>query len=106
LSGFRVFGTDVGAKPEKVNNVAVARSDKDPNDGRVAEVSWSPAAGADFYVIRYGIAPDKLNSSYQVYNKTSKEIRSLISGVHYYFTVDAVNAAGINAGKKIVDLQP
>jgi hypothetical protein len=41
-----------------------------------------------------------------VYHATNKEIRSLMTGVRYFFTVDAVNGAGIALGEKIVSLQP
>jgi len=106
LSGLRVFGQGAGSRPEKVTGIAVARSATEPNDGRVAEVSWRPAAGAEFYIVRYGVAPDRLFGSYQVYHSTATEIRSLLSGQRYFFTVDAVNAAGITQEKENVELQP
>jgi xylan 1,4-beta-xylosidase len=106
LSGLRVFGEGTGTKPEKVAGVAVARSAQEPDDARVAEVSWRPAAGAEFYIVRYGIAPDKLFASEQVYHATEMEMRSLISGVRYFLAVDAVNASGITPGKETVVLQP
>lgn len=106
LSGLRVFGMGAGARPEKAAGVAVARSANEPGDGRVAEVNWRPAAGAEFYIVRYGTAPDRLFGSYQVYHATEKEIRSLTSGVRYFFTVDAVNGAGITRGRETVALQP
>jgi xylan 1,4-beta-xylosidase len=106
LSGLRVFGTAKVALPEKVSGVTVARSSKDSTDGRIAEVSWKAATGAEFYIVRYGIAPDRLFSSYQVYGTTTREIRSLNSGVPYFFTVDAVNTAGIMKGTEVVVLRP
>jgi hypothetical protein len=104
LSGLRVFGEGNGPRPERVTGVAAVRSAKEPADGRVAEVSWKPAAHADFYIVRYGIAKDRLFGSYQVYGATAKEIRSLNTGVKYYFTVDAVNAAGVTKGGEPVAL--
>lgn len=106
LSGLRVFGIGSGAPPAKVDGVTVARSAGGPADGRIAEVSWKPASGAEFYIVRYGIARDRLFSSYQTYHATSHEIRSLNKGVRYFFTVDAVNAAGITRGTDIVALEP
>lgn len=106
LSGLRVFGIGQGAAPGKVSSVNVARSGKDPGDQRIAEVSWKAAPGAEFYIIRYGIAPDRLFGSYQVYNATSREIRSLNTGGGYFFTVDAVNSAGITKGTQVVSLRP
>lgn len=106
LSSLRVFGIGSGAPPAKVDGVTVTRSTADPADGRIAEASWKPASGAEFYIVRYGIARDRLFSSYQTYHATSREIRSLNKGVRYFFTVDAVNAAGITRGTDIVALEP
>jgi len=106
ISGLRIFGIPQGAPAAKVTGIAVERSSKDPADGRVAEVSWKPVPGAEFYVVRYGIARDRLFSSYQVYHATSRGIRSLNSGVPYFFTVDAVNSAGISKGSEVVALHP
>jgi hypothetical protein len=106
LSGLRVFGDGAGPKPQLVTGIAVKRSSKEPADGRVAEVNWKPAANAEFYIIRYGIAKDKLFGSYQIYGATSYELRSLNTGNHYYFTVDAVNAAGVAEGRDLAELNP
>jgi hypothetical protein len=105
LSGLRVFGDGVGPKPQRVTGVTVGRSATEPSDGRVAEIRWQPAVNADFYIIRYGVAKDRLLGSYQVYGATSYEVRSLNSGVPYYFTVDAVNSAGVASGRTVVELQ-
>jgi xylan 1,4-beta-xylosidase len=104
LSGLRVFGVGQGSRPGKVSGVEVARSGKVPADQRAAEVSWKAAQGAEFYIVRFGTAPNSLLGSYQVYHATTKEIRSLNAGVPYFFTVDAVNAAGITKGTKVVAL--
>lgn len=106
LSGIRVFGVGAGQPPRRVTGVAVARSASDSGDERIAEVTWKPAAGAQFYIVRYGVAPDRLFGSYQVYHATSREIRSLMAGVEYYFAVDAVNEAGITRGNETVALHP
>lgn len=105
LSGLRVFGEARGARPGKVSGVEVARSSKEPMDERIAEVSWKAVPGAEFYIVRYGVAPDRLFGSYQVYHATTREIRSLNSGVQYFFTVDAVNAAGVTKGTDVVALR-
>ena len=72
----------------------------------MAEVSWKPAAGAEFYIVHWGIARDRMVFNDQVHGRESVEIRSLMTGVRYYFTVDAVNAAGITTGTETVSLQP
>lgn len=106
LSGLRVFGNSSGSLPTPATALSVTRSAAAPLDKRIAEVSWSPAHGADFYIVRYGIAPDRLFASYQVYGATSLEIRSLNVGVPYFFTVDAVNSVGITSGRSVIALQP
>jgi hypothetical protein len=106
LSGLRIFGVGAGSKPAKAEGVQAVRSAKEPADGRVAEVSWKPAAGAEFYIVHWGIARDRMVFNDQVYGRESVEIRSLMTGIRYYFTVDAVNAAGITTGTEIVSLQP
>ena len=86
------------AAPEAVENLTVVR---DPNDLRNATLAWTRAEGAEGYVVRYGIAPDKLYNQYQVYGE-SVEIRTLTVGIRYFFRVDSFNAGGITAGKTIV----
>ena len=83
------------AAPEAVENLTVVR---DPNDLRNATLAWTRAEGAEGYVVRYGIAPDKLYNQYQVYG----EIRTLTIGIRYFFRVDSFNAGGITEGTRIV----
>jgi xylan 1,4-beta-xylosidase len=99
VSGFRIFGNGLGKAPNKVKNVKAAR---DISDSRHLQISWNPVQNADFYIIRYGIAPKKLFNNYQVYKTNHCEINSLNIGVSYYFTVDAVNESGIAKGEKII----
>ncbi len=98
VSGFRIFGSGLGHSPAKVKDVAAQH---DPADGRKATISWSPSPRADFYIVRYGVAPDRLFNNYQVYDATSAQINSLNTGVVYYFTVDSVNDSGVTAGSKL-----
>jgi xylan 1,4-beta-xylosidase len=94
---FRVFGSALGKIPQQVSQVSVARSGQDQ---RTAHISWQPVPHADFYIVRYGIEPDRLFSCYQVYKGDSIDINALNTGVNYYFTVDAVNGNGIAKGKE------
>ncbi|MFC0518356.1 family 43 glycosylhydrolase [Mucilaginibacter angelicae] len=96
LSDLRVFGIAPGIKPALVKHILVARN---ITDRRSVHLEWDAAKGAEFYIVRYGIAPNKLYSSYQVYKNTGLDINSLNTDVDYYFTVDAVNATGITFGK-------
>jgi hypothetical protein len=96
VSGFRIFGNGLGHNSASVKNVAAQRN---PNDGREAAISWAPSARTDFYIVRFGVAPDRLFDNYQVYGSTNVDIHSLNDGVPYYFTVDAVNDSGVTRGK-------
>jgi len=58
-------------------------------DERNAVVRWDSVPNADGYVIRYGIASDKLYNNYMVYDVDSIAIHSLNTGVDYYFSVEA-----------------
>jgi hypothetical protein len=100
IRDFRVFGAGNCGKPATVNAFTVARSAADP---RMAKVGWNEAADAEGYVIRYGIAPDKLYNHFQMLgkSKTSYEVRTLNVGVKYYFTVDAYSGCGLAKGQVI-----
>jgi hypothetical protein len=103
VSGFRIFGDGLGRAPAAVNTLMAERAS---GDGRKATVFWPASSGADFYVVRFGLAPDRLFDNCQIYNATTAQINSLNRGVTYYFTVDAVNDSGIARTKAIVRLNP
>lgn len=94
LYDLRVFGTVAGAKPEQVRDIKETRHERN------AHISWAPAKGAQFYIVRYGIKPDRLYGNYQVYDGCALDIHALNTGTKYYYTVDAVNEAGITQGKQ------
>ncbi|MBO5648952.1 MAG: family 43 glycosylhydrolase [Clostridia bacterium] len=94
VSGLRVFGTDGACKPAAVQNV---RATRPAEDTRNCKLVWDKAEGADGYVVRYGIAPDKLYNQYQVYGE-QVEIRTLTKGISYYFRVDSFNGGGVTMG--------
>ena len=96
VSGFRLFGSGLSDAPEPVKNITVQRN---PNDQRKAVVSWSSVANADFYIVRYGIAPDRLFENYQIYGTTNAQINALNAGVNYFLTVDAINDSGVTQTK-------
>ena len=82
----RVFGNSAKAVITDITNININRN---PNDGRDAVISWTPVDNADGYIVRYGIAPDKLYNNYMVYDTNSVSIHSLNSNVEYYFSVQA-----------------
>jgi hypothetical protein len=99
LYDLRVFGKGDGVAPAKVGP---ATGERDAADGRKAVVRWTPAKGAEFYVVRLGVRPDLLNQDYQVYDSaTSVSVASLNLGVKYCFTVDAVNENGVTRGDAV-----
>ena len=98
ISGLRVFGNAGGEKPDTVADFSVVRG---PEDLRNATLSWKAARNAEGYIVRYGIAPDKLYNQYQVYGE-SAEVRTLTLGINYFFRVDSFNSEGITQGERII----
>lgn len=94
VSGLRFFGSGLGHAPQQVDGVKAQRQ----ANRRLMNVSWSKALGADFYVVRYGIKPDRLTLNWQVYDGESVTIPGLNTGPDYFVTVDAVNDSGITRG--------
>jgi hypothetical protein len=96
LFDLRVFGNGDAPAPAAVTGLSAAR---DSTDGRKAKLSWQPASGAEFYVVRLGIRPDLMTQNYQVYDgATTLDMTNLTKGTGYVFTVDAVNERGITRG--------
>ena len=54
--------------------------------------------GAIGYNVRFGVAPEKLYSSYQVYGADKVKILTLNAGQKDYFAVDAFNENGVTPG--------
>jgi xylan 1,4-beta-xylosidase len=93
----RVFGSALGKLPQQVKAVNIKRN---TSDQRRVHLEWNAVPNTDFYIVRYGIAPDRLFGNYQVYHGSALDINALNVGTGYYFTVDAVNATGIAKGKQ------
>lgn len=98
ISDFRIFGSSLGKKPQQVKEVMVKRA---RDDQRRVTISWKKTSDADFYIVRYGIAPNRLFSNYQIYHADQIAINALNVGTAYFFTVDAVNSSGITKGTDI-----
>ena len=56
------------------------------------------ADGAIGYNVRFGIAPDKLYSSYQVYGSEEAFITTLNAGEACCYSIDAYNENGVTEG--------
>jgi len=89
IKELRIFGNPKEAKFTKVDDVTVVRN---PEDRRDATLLWKPVEGADGYVVRYGIEPDKLYNNYMVYDAYTLTIHSLNKDPEYYFEVEAFDS--------------
>lgn len=94
LSGLRFFGNGLGKPPKRVRWLKAERQ----TNRRLAKIAWKPSADADFYIIRYGVRPDRLTQNQQIYGGCSATIAGLNTDAEYYVTVDAVNDSGITRG--------
>lgn len=94
----RIFGNGLGSKPRPVNGFTVKRNEEDPCK---VSLAWNEVPHVQGYIVRYGIAEDKLYSNFQVMGETSLEIGSLNKGVTYYFTIDTYNENGITRTEQV-----
>lgn len=98
ISDLRVFGRGEGKKPGAVGNFKVVRQ----QDRRDAMLTWEPGKHCQGYQVRWGIAPDKLYSSWLVYGKNELLLRSLTTDQSYYFTIEAFNENGVSEAVKTI----
>lgn len=94
ISGLRVFGYGNGGKPAQVDTLSIHRSE----DGRNLSLSWNAADDAQGYTVRYGIAPDKLYNSWQIFAQTSLDLSTVNAGTPYFVAVDSFNENGVTCG--------
>ncbi|MEJ2678069.1 MAG: fibronectin type III domain-containing protein, partial [Gemmatimonadota bacterium] len=75
-------------------------------DRRDADVSWTPVPGAVGYNVRWGIAPDKLHQTYQVFFDRPQplHVRSLNVGPTYWFAIEAFNESGVSKLSRVVQV--
>lgn len=98
LSGLRVFGLGQGKAPTTAKNLAVNRY----KDRRDAMITWDQQKNCQGYNVLWGIAPDKLYSSWMVYDKNYLELKSLTVDQDYYFAVEAFNENVVSERTKVV----
>ena len=100
ISDIRVFGNGFGKSPEIQQELAVTRQ----KDERNADISWKKVDGAVGYNILWGIAPDKLYQTYQVWADapSTLELRALTLGQKYYFAIEAFNENGVSRVSEVV----
>ena len=92
MGDIRVFGLGRGKKPATVKGFTVVRE----ADERNTRISWKAVKGAQGYNVLWGVALDKLYSSWMVYGDNSLDLRALTVGQKYYFAIEAFNENGIS----------
>ena len=92
MGDIRVFGLGRGKKPATVKGFTVVCE----ADERNARISWKAVKGAQGYNVLWGVALDKLYSSWMVYGDNSLDLRALTVGQKYYFAIEAFNENGIS----------
>ena len=88
----RVFGLGFGKAPRRPGKLTLDRH----ADRRDITIRWEPVKGAQGYNVLWGIAPDKLYSSWMVYDGTELLMKSLTTDQDYYFAVEAFNENGVS----------
>ncbi len=101
VSGLRIFGLGQGKAPTKVRDFKVERK----QDRRDAMIKWEPIKNAQGYNVIWGIAPDKLYSSWMVYGVNELELKSLTVDQSYYITVEAFNENGVSQRTELIIIE-
>ncbi len=104
IHGLRVFGEGGGRTPAKVDASSISY-DRRADNNRTMGISWEKTPGAQGYIIRYGVQPDKLHHMFQVMDNQSVVINTLTRGLDYYFTIDAYNESGVTPGTDIIKVE-
>ena len=99
ISGLRVFGNGNGAKPGKVNQFFVLRTEKDK---RSAYIKWSPVDNAFAYNIYYGTDPGKLYNCIMIHDANEYWFKAMDSKKPYYFRIEAINENGVSVLGEVV----
>lgn len=101
ISGLRIFGKGNGKTPKTVKGLNIIRNDK----RRGALITWKAQENAQGYNVLWGIAPDKLYSSWLLYDKNTLQLKSLNTDQAYYFSVEAFNENGVSEKSKLMTLE-
>jgi xylan 1,4-beta-xylosidase len=99
ISGLRVFGKGMGARPSKVDQLIILRTEKDK---RSAWIKWSPVPEAYAYNIYTGLAPDKLYNCIMVHDANEYYYKAMDSQKDYYFSIEAVSENGVSERTKVI----
>ncbi|MEI5688620.1 family 43 glycosylhydrolase [Sphingomonas kyungheensis] len=105
ISDLRVFGTAGGAAPAAPALIAATRA----ADTRDATIRWRRVPGAVGYNVRWGIRPDRLALTYQVFADrvatgpaATLPLRALTKGQGYHVAVEAFDENGVSPLSRVV----
>ena len=100
IGDIRIFGNGDSTPPATPVNLTARRD----TDQRNAFISWSPVQDVVGYNVLWGIRPDKLYQTYQVFadRGTTLELRALTVGQEYYVAVEAFNENGVSRASEPV----
>ncbi|MCU7693764.1 family 43 glycosylhydrolase [Haoranjiania flava] len=101
ISDIRVFGKGNGKPPVKVQQFTINRK----TDRRDAIIRWKAQSNAQGYNVIWGIAPDKLYSSWMVYGNNELDLKALNRDQEYYFTIEAFNEHGVGERTGIIKIE-
>lgn len=108
VAEIRVFGNADGPAPATPLGVLAERH----RDQRDATINWANVPGATGYNIRFGIRPDRLTLTYQLWadelgsgRALSKQLRSLNAGVPYWAAVESFNESGVSKLSRVVPIR-
>ena len=113
ISDIRIFGTANQAAPSAPGRVVAVR---DP-DSRDVHIRWAPVEGAIGYNVRWGIRPDRLTLTYQIFAEDdvkafggrqhghALDLRALNTGETYFIAVEAFNESGVSALSPVIKVE-
>jgi len=103
VGDLRVFGNGAGKPPATPRSLAVRRD----RDSRNAHVTWAPVRGAVGYNVLWGIGPEKLYQTYQLFadRGSTLELRALTVGQDYWVAVEAFDENGVSAASRPVHVR-
>ena len=103
ISDLRVFGNGLGRPPGTPANLSARRD----SDRRNAFIGWTRVPGAVGYNVLWGIGPDKLYQTYQVFDdaKIPLELRALNVGQEYFVAIEAFNEVGVSPPSRVVGIR-
>jgi hypothetical protein len=108
ISDIRVFGNAGGAAPATPAGISATRH----ADQRDATIRWAKVPGAIGYNIRFGIRPDRLTLTHQLWADElgsgpvlAKELRSLNAGVPYWVAIEAFNESGVSKLSRVLPVR-